>query len=243
MKILRKSIIAVVWLLIWQGIAALVDNSILLVGPVQTVKAILRLVKDGDFWITIGCSTANIAAGFVLALAIGIVCAVIAYKWKLFEEFIRVPMTVLKTVPVVCFIVILLVLLGKKHIAMYVVLSIVLPQAYFEVLAGLKTASGELLEMARMYEFTFRKKLRYIFFPGLKKHLSGSLTFSMGMAWKSGVAAEVIAQTANSIGNAIYRSKIYLETDGIFAWTVILILVSYGLEKIVKIILNLNEEK
>ncbi|MDE7233674.1 MAG: nitrate ABC transporter permease, partial [Ruminiclostridium sp.] len=47
-----------------------------------------------------------------------------------------------------------------------------------------------------------------------------------GLCWKSGVAAEVIGIPNGSIGEKLYMSKIYLETADLFAWTLVIILVS-----------------
>ena len=54
----------------------------------------------------------------------------------------------------------------------------------------------------------------------------------MGLAWKAGVAAEVLALPKVSIGLMIYNTKMYLETVDLYAWTVAIILVSVLLEKL-----------
>ena len=51
------------------------------------------------------------------------------------------------------------------------------------------------------------------------------------MSWKSGVAAELIGQYKLSIGNQLYMDKITLDTAGVFAWTVVILLVSWLFEK------------
>ncbi len=53
------------------------------------------------------------------------------------------------------------------------------------------------------------------------------------MCWKSGVAAEVMGIPDHSIGEQLYLSKVYLDTGGIFAWTVVIILLSFLFEKMV----------
>jgi NitT/TauT family transport system permease protein len=53
------------------------------------------------------------------------------------------------------------------------------------------------------------------------------------MAWKAGVAAEVLTVTPISIGKQLYNSKLYLETSELFAWTVIVVILSLIIEKLV----------
>ena len=52
------------------------------------------------------------------------------------------------------------------------------------------------------------------------------------MSWKSGVAAEIIGVPSYSIGERLYMAKIYLNTDSLFAWTLVIIVLSLIFEKI-----------
>ena len=54
---------------------------------------------------------------------------------------------------------------------------------------------------------------------------------SLGMCWKAGVAAEVIGVPKGSIGEKLYNAKIYLETPDLFAWTIVIIVISFVFEK------------
>ena len=54
---------------------------------------------------------------------------------------------------------------------------------------------------------------------------------SLGMCWKAGVAAEVIGVPSGSIGEKLYNAKIYLNTPDLFAWTIVIIVISFVFEK------------
>ena len=56
----------------------------------------------------------------------------------------------------------------------------------------------------------------------------------MGLAWKAGIAAEVLGVPKMAIGTEIYQSKIYLETVDLFAWTVVVVLMSMLIEAVFK---------
>lgn len=64
-------------------------------------------------------------------------------------------------------------------------------------------------------------------------YIGSCLKISLGMSWKSGVAAEIIGLSEASLGERLYMSKIYLDTAGLFAWTVTIVLVSFLFEKAV----------
>ena len=63
--------------------------------------------------------------------------------------------------------------------------------------------------------------------------LSTCLT-ALGFAWKSGIAAEVIALPAFAVGSNLYNTKIYLERAELFAWTLTVIVLSMALEAALK---------
>ena len=54
----------------------------------------------------------------------------------------------------------------------------------------------------------------------------------LGLCWKAGVAAEVIGVPTGSIGEKLYHAKIYLNTPDLFAWTIVIILISFLFEKL-----------
>ena len=68
--------------------------------------------------------------------------------------------------------------------------------------------------------------------PQLRSHIGAAVALTVGMGFKSGIAAEVIGQARLTIGNELYQSKIYLETAELFAWTAMVILLSWCVEKV-----------
>ena len=53
-----------------------------------------------------------------------------------------------------------------------------------------------------------------------------------------GVAAEIIGMPKGSVGQMLYMSKIYLDTDDLLAWTVIIVVLSVIFEKLVVLALK-----
>ena len=63
-------------------------------------------------------------------------------------------------------------------------------------------------------------------------HFLSACRTSLGLAWKAGVAAEVLTVPVRSIGRMLYESKLYLETVDLFAWTVVVVACSLIIEKL-----------
>ena len=107
-----------------------------------------------------------------------------------------------------------------------------LPLIYESALAGLDGADGKLLEMADVFDVPAGRRARAIYAPAAAPYLLSACRSAMGICWKAGVAAEVIGQPANSIGDALYRAKLFLATDELFAWTAAVVALSILFEKL-----------
>ena len=224
---------AAVWLLIWQLVTLLVDNRILLAGPWETLLALAERVRQGSFWLTVGCSLLRIGSGFLAGLALGLLLAAAAGRFPLMEELPRPFMSLLKAIPVASFVVLFLIWWRSNVLAVAVSFCIVLPNIYVNTLEGIRNVDGGLLEMARVLEIPAWNRFFYIYRPALKPYLDSAVRISVGMSWKSGVAAEVIGTPALSMGEQLYLSKIYLDTAGVLAWTAVTVLASVLCEKAV----------
>jgi NitT/TauT family transport system permease protein len=62
--------------------------------------------------------------------------------------------------------------------------------------------------------------------PSLFPYFLAACRSAIALAWKAGIAAEVLCSPVNSIGRYIYEGKQYLLTDELFAWTLVVILIS-----------------
>lgn len=231
---IRKIIIIAGWLLVWQAVSLLVGNRILLVGPVETLGALVQKLPEAAFWKSCMGSVLRIAAGFFLGVLLGVVLALLSYRFALAEEILAPVMALLKAVPVASFVVIFLIWFRSGLLATTISLCITLPNMYVNTLEGMKHTDKKLLEMAQVFELSEKDCFFYIYRPAWKPFWESAVGVSAGMSWKSGVAAEVIGLPAFAIGEQLYMSKIYLDTAGVLAWTVVVILLSAGFEHLVK---------
>ena len=110
----------------------------------------------------------------------------------------------------------------------------VMPIIWQSTADGLSSVDGELIEVSRVYCFSFAKSLRYLYLPALMKAVLPALISSSGLAWKAGIAAEIITIARGSIGGEISNAKNAFEGAEMFAWTLTVILLSIAIEIILK---------
>ena len=111
-------------------------------------------------------------------------------------------------------------------------LLMVIPIVFVNVRRGIDSVPASEREVAQVYGFGFGKRLRYLTLPSVLPYFSAACRSALGLAWKAGVAAEVICTPKNSIGGKLYDAKIYLESEELYAWTIVVILLSVLIEKV-----------
>ena len=219
------------WLCVWQLAAVFIDNELLFAGPSATARAFCREIASPDFVKTVGISLLRIFTGFFAAFLCGALLGALSFRLHFAEVLLSPLMHFCKAVPVAAFAVILLIWQGAGRLSAAVCFLVVLPIVYVNVLEGLAHTDKKLLEMASAFRFSRKNIFFYLYRPAMAPFLEGCLKTALGMGLKAGIAAEVIGIPRWSIGGKIYLSKIYLDTAGIFAWTAVVLALSFVLEK------------
>lgn len=232
----RKIIICIGWLLVWQLISLAVGNKILLVGPLETLRALILHATEVAFWQACAASVLRIGLGFVAGMLLGVTLAVISAHKKVAEEILAPVMLLLKTMPVASFVVLFLIWWSSAFLAVAISFCVTLPNLYLNTLEGLKSCDQKLLEMTKVFGVAGRDKFFYVYRPTLKPFWDSAICLAAGMSWKAGVAAEVIGLPTHAIGERLYMSKIHLDTAGVLAWTVVVVILSVGFEKFIRFI-------
>ena len=241
-EILRRALIGAFWIGIWWAIALAVGLPKLLPGPGETALAFARLCGTDTFWRSVGFTLLRVAMGYLLAVAAGVLLAV-GCHWVMGVDALLSPLrTVIRATPVSSFILLVWLWLKRAHVPVFISFLMVLPIIWTATQEALGAVDGDLKEMARMYRFSRWKKLRYLYAPSVRPAFMAACMTGLGFAWKSGIAAEVIALTPDSVGKHLSDAKNYLEYPDLFAWTLTVILLSMALEAGLKALARRRKE-
>lgn len=236
---IKKVSIVLFWLLIWQLVSATVSNNILIVGPVDTLIALFNISGTSSFWISIFNTLIRTIGGFLAASLISIFIAFFAYYFNIIKELLDPFINLIKAVPVASYVILVLIWLrGSNMLSFVIAFLVVFPVSYISILNGLMSTDKKLLEVAKIFHISFLKKLKYIYIPTIKPFLLSSFETTIGMSFKSGIAAELIGQPQNTIGFYLYQSKVFLDTSELFAWTFVIVILSYGFEKLCTLLIK-----
>lgn len=230
--ILKPCGVAAFWLGAWKLLSALVGNGLLLPGPVAVLHRLGQLSLTGLFWKVTAFSLLRVLAGALLAVLLGTVLAVLCCRWKVADALLSPFMTVVKSTPVASFIVLLLLFLGRDLLPVVIVLLMALPVIWGNLCAGIRTTDPLLLRTAKVFGFSRGRTLRRVYLPSVMPHFLSACRTSLGLSWKAGIAAEVLTVPALSMGKLLMEAKQYWEVTDLFAWTVMVVLCSLLIEKV-----------
>ena len=227
----RKAGIIFFWLAVWEILDRVIDNRLVLAGPIRTAQALAQQVVQPDFWVICGASFGRIALGFLLSFVVGFLLALVACRHRLLRDFVDPIISLLRTIPVASFIILLLIWVGNQALTVFLAFFIVLPLIYTNMVTGFESVDRQMLEMARVYRLSRWRTFLYIYRPAFMPFLMSSTKISLGMTWKSGIMAEVLATPKPSIGKEMATARTFLDTPDLLAWTVIVMVLSFLFEK------------
>ena len=223
-------LIAAVYLLIWQVASWFVGSELLLPTPATTLNRFFTLLTDAQSWRTVGLSMARIMGGYLFGVLGGIVLGWLTAQVPFANTLLAPLRSIVKATPVTSFILLALLWLRSTMVPLFIAFLMVLPIVWANALEAILQVDEQLLEMARVFRFGRAKTFARVYLPSVLPQLLAACTTALGFAWKSGVAAEIIALPKRSIGYMLYEAKLAIETVDLFAWTLLIILLSMLLE-------------
>lgn len=237
-ELITKTVSVLIWVIIYQAVSLSIGKSLLVPTVGDISSAFFGMCTQWEFWNTVFFSLIRVVIGFILAVAAGSLLAALSYKYRIVYNFIYPVLSVIKAAPVASFIILALLWIRSGHVPAFISFLMVLPMVWANVLQGFNQTDIKLLEMAKVFDFTVKRKIKMIYIPQVMPYFKTACITGLGFAWKSGIAAEVISTPELSIGRRLYESKIYIETPELFAWTLTVIILSISAEKVFGFILN-----
>ncbi len=230
--LLKRAAVAAAWLALWQMLYLALGRAIILPSPLSVARRVAELTITLPFWRDIAASLMRILMGYLLALIIGAAIGMLTARSRVMDEFLSPLSRMIRATPVASFIMLLFLFLTKERIPAVTSFLMVMPVVWSNVYEGITGTDAKLLEMARVFRLSFSATLRHIYLPGIMPFFMAAAKAGMGLAWKAGIAAEVLSSPSLGIGTELYNAKIYLETTDLFAWTAVIILISVALERL-----------
>lgn len=240
-KEIRIINILIFWILIWELSSLFINNSLLLPSPLEVLKVLISLVKKVYFWKSVFNSVLRVVIGISLSIGIGILTGITAAINKFIEELLEPLIVCIKATPVMSIIILALVWFRASNVVIFTSILTCFPIIYTNVLEGIKSVDINLIQMASVYKVKNKYIIKDIYLPSIKHYIVSGVLMCLGMGWKVSVASEVLSIPKYSIGENLLNAKSTLETAELFAWTIVIVMLSFIFELIFKYYIKKRE--
>lgn len=246
-RVLSSAAFLALLFVLWEIAASVIDLSFVIPHPIPTLAVFFSLLTKLEFWSAVSMTLLRILLGLLLGIVFGTIIALLSVRFTFLRGGIQSLMGIIKATPVASFILVLWVIIGRDTVPVAIALLMVTPIVYQNLFSGYNDLEKEKHELLCVFGVPFFTRVRIFILPHLLKYIFPAVISATGLAWKSGIAAEIIAYTQNSIGREISNAKNYLEGELLFAWTIAVILLSllfeYGLKGLERRVLCVGRNK
>ena len=238
-KIIKIVLIATFWILIWEAASRIVSRNnelliLILPSPFTVFKKWYELAFTEPFIRAELTTLARVFLGFFIGVFSGIILGVFTHISKIIYSIFSPILKIFRAVPVVAIIILMYLLFDSATLPIIIVCLMVLPIIWQTVHDGLDNTDKKLIEMANVYNLTPIRTIFLIKLPHLIPSFITSCVNSLGLAWKSGVAAEVICLPDESLGKLLWKSKGNIDYDEVYAVTLTVVFLSIIIEVFLK---------
>lgn len=238
-KIIKAILIATFWILVWEAASRLVsrDNELLLLilpSPFTVFKKWTEIAFTIPFIKAELLTLARIFIGFFIGCVLGFVLGILTHISNLLYSLLSPVLKIIRAVPVVAIIILLYLFFKSSTLPILIVCLMVLPLIWQTVHDGLSDTDKKLLEMANVFNISAAKTVFSVKLPYIIPALVTACVNALGLAWKSGVAAEVICLPQISLGTMLWQGKGNVNFDEVYAVTLTVVVLSVLIEILLK---------
>lgn len=227
--------------LIWQwgalwvsGQSAAGAGALILPEPMAVLRRVVAMAVDAQastvFWPALWGSLGRALLGFTVALVGATVLGVASGLWRPLQQLLYPAVQLLRAVPVMSIILYLLLFVATEQVAVWVSFLIVFPLIYTNVVTSIATVDPKLLEMAVLYRLKPWQRLRHIYLHAVLPYWLAACLTGMGMNIKAVITAEAMSLPSASFGALMSEARNYLDTEGLLAITVWIIVLAILLD-------------
>lgn len=233
---LGVNILSIVTLaLLWEVAGRMMDTS--LIPPLSKIaSAWLRLLMNGKLLANLAMSLWTLAAGFLLAVTLGVIIGVLMGRFSQVEHFLDLYINALMSAPMTAFVPLLIMWFG---LGVQSRIAVVFLFAFFVIvintMTGVKQVDRIFVEMARSFGAKELEVFFKVVLPAAMPAIMAGVSIGMGRAVKGMVTAEMLL-TLTGVGGMIMQYGSAFATDALFAVILTILMVAMIAMQLVKIV-------
>jgi NitT/TauT family transport system permease protein len=225
----------VTFALLWEVVGRMMDTT--LIPPLSKIaSAWLRLLMNGKLLENLAMSLWTLAAGFLLAVTLGLIVGVLMGRFRQVEHFLDLYINALMSAPMTAFVPLLIMWFG---LGVQSRIAVVFLFAFFVIvintMTGVKQVDRIFVEMARSFGAKELEVFVKVVLPAAMPAIMAGISIGMGRAVKGMVTAEMLL-TLTGVGGMIMQYGSAFATDALFAVILTILMVAMIAMQLVKIV-------
>lgn len=235
----RKPFAQRAWAAAWPKLAALViavflwqavvwsgwKETYVLPGPAEVGQTLLDMVKTGVFWEAVGRTLRRALWGYAIAALIGGAIGAVVARSKVARAAIGAMITGLQTMPSIVWFppAVLLFKLSETAIAFVVIMGAA-PAIANGLISGVDHVPPLLIRAGRVLGANRLALFRHVILPAALPSVLGGLKQAWAFAWRSLMAAELLAVSlGRSIGADLQTARDLNDAKGLYGMMIVLL--------------------
>lgn len=197
----------------------------------ELFKALFQLFGSETFYKSISATMLRGLSGLFLSLGAALAASFLFARNELLYELFRPLLTIMRSVPVISFILLALIFLDSESIPLMIAFLTMFPLLAENLTKGILNLKPGLSIMSHQFRVSRINKLLHIYYPQLKPFLFSGLASAAGFGWRAIIMGEVLSQCTFGIGGEMKRAQLFISVPELVAWTIVAILISFLTDK------------
>jgi NitT/TauT family transport system permease protein len=211
MRFYIKLISPIIFVLVWEILAILINNAFILprVGPILEVliHPFVDIQGSGSLVENAAISLTRVTTGFLLGALVAIPAGVMMGRFSMLDQIVDPLIQLLRPIPPIAWIPLALAWfkIGFASIVFIIFIGALFP-ILLNTIDGVKRVNRTWIEASTMFGATELQTLGKVILPASMPTIWTGLRVGFGIAWMSVVAAEMLPGTSSGLGYLIIYS-------------------------------------
>lgn len=215
---------------VWAIVAAVVDNYFLFPTIGATFQALGASLTDGAFWAAVGGTIGRTLLAFIIAAICALTLAVCSVFFRPVRKILTPLVAIMRALPTLAVVLILAVWMSPQAVPLVVVLLVTFPVLYSGLLGAFDHVDRGLIEMSKVYGVSKKHMATKLVIPNVLPGVLPLIGSTLSLSVKLMVAAEIMSDTAHSIGALMKGANIFFNMGQMFALTLVAVLIAVSAE-------------
>lgn len=234
---LRKSLILLLVLALWELAARVTHNDLMLPGVAQTLHALAEDMRNGELPEKIVNSFSTLLKGYLIGSVLALLASALAVTTQFGRDLLSTLTAMLNPLPAIALLPLALLWFGLGNVSLVFVLvhSVMWPIA-LNTWSGFSSVPETLRMTGRNYGLSGPRYVLTILIPASLPSILSGLKIGWAFAWRTLIAAELVFGASSGQGGLgwyIFQNRNELFTDRVFAGLVTVIVIGLLVEGVV----------